>query len=98
MGKKIKNEIKGTFTVLFEEGDTSYHIEDVSMHYGLSCEHGIATRRGLALARNQEVQNIVKDFLEEGMKQVDIQEGIPEADSLLDYNGAPDNLTVLGTS
>lgn len=102
MGKVIRNPIEARVVVHFEEGQPIYHIEDVSIHYGLSCEHGIAQRRGLPLYEvvngekvfSQEILNIVKDFIEEGLKQVDIHEGIPEEDSLLDYNGVPDNMTV----
>lgn len=98
MGKRIRNAIVVQAIIHFQEDDTFYHIEDVSIHYGVSCEHEIATRRGLPLVRNQEVLNIVKDFLEEAMQQVDTHEGIPEEDSLLDYNGVPDNLSQLGSS
>lgn len=91
MGKKVKNPIEGKFTIHFEEGNHAYHIDDVSGHYGITCEHELEMRRGLPLEQNPELLNIVKDFIEELMKQVDTHEEIPEEDSLLDYNGAPDN-------
>jgi len=87
MPKKIKNPIEVKAIIHFEEGDTNYHIEDVSIHYGMACEHGDLQRKGLPLERNQEVQNIVKDFLEEGIKQAEAHEEIAPEDSLLDADG-----------
>lgn len=90
----IENPIEVKATVYFNEGQPIYRIENVSVEYGLTCEHRISiSRRYLPLERKQEVLNIIKDFIEEGMKQVDTNEGIPEEDSLLNYNGAPDNYT-----
>lgn len=87
MAKKIRNPIEGKFTVSFEEGVPSYHIDDVSAHYGITCEHEVSMRRGLPLDQNNEILNIVKDFVEEAIKQVDAHKEIPGEDSLLDANG-----------
>jgi len=93
MRKQTRNPIEVKATVHFDEGQPTYHIENVSIHYGMDCEHGDLGRKGLPLDRNQEVLNIVKDFLEEAVRQVDMHAEIPEADSVLNYNGAPDNYT-----
>lgn len=98
MSKKIKNPIEVKATIIFDETDHAYHIDEVSVHYGVSCEYDISMRRGMPFGQNTEILNIVKDFLEEAIKQVDAHEEIPEGDSLLNYAGAPDNLTELGSN
>lgn len=96
MAKQTSNPIELKVVLHFDSGMPVYHIDDVSIHYGMTCEHGLNDRTGLPLEQNQEILNIVKDFIEEGMKQVDTHEEIPEEDSMMDYNGAPDNLTQNG--
>lgn len=96
MAERTANPIELKVVVHFDDGMPVYHIDDISIHYGLRCEHGLADRRGLPLEQNQEILNIIKDFIEEGLKQVDLHEKIPEVDSMIDYNGAPDNLTTNG--
>jgi len=93
MGKNIKNPIEVRAILHFEEGDHLYHIDGVSVHYSMSCEHGLEVEKGMLIERNPEVLKIVKDFIEEAMQQVDTHEEIPEEDSRLNYNGAPDNYT-----
>lgn len=95
MGKELKNPIEIRLTVLFDDGLPVYHIENVNIRYTVACPLGLQERRIMYLGHNQEVLNIVKDFIEEGMRQIDIKEGIPEEDSMMDYNGAPSNLTSL---
>ena len=79
MVKKIKNLIEVTATLDYA-GDIGvglpYTIHDVSIHYGLECEHGDMGRKGLPLEQNQEILNIVKDFAEEGIKQAEVAEGV----------------------
>lgn len=84
MAKKIKNPIQVTFKAIFDDGVGEYHIEDVSIHTGMICEHGDLGRSGMPLEKNQEILNIVKDFLEEGLKQKEAAEGIALEDSMLD--------------
>jgi hypothetical protein len=83
VAKRIKNPIEVKATLVFEEGMPTYHIDDVSVHYGVSCEHEIEVRRGMLLNQNTDIENIVKDFIEEAIKQVDAREGIAPEDSLL---------------
>ena len=96
MAERTANPIEMRVMVHFDNGGVVYHVDNVSIYYGLRCEHGDLGREGLPLERNLEIQHIVKDFLEEGMKQVDAHKEIPEEDSMLNYNGAPDNLTQNG--
>lgn len=88
MAKRIRNPIECKFTAHFEDGAGEYHISDVSIHTGMSCEHGDLPRAGLPLAKNPEILNIVKDFLEEGLKQKEVAEQILPADSILDNGDA----------
>lgn len=87
MPKKLRNPIEVTATIHFDEGTPDYHIDDVSIHYGVSCEHGLSDRKGRPLEKNQEIQNIVKDFIEEAIKQAEVHEVVAAEDSMLDANG-----------
>lgn len=87
MPKKIKNPVEFKIIALFEDGPGDYHITDVSFHSGMTCEHGDLGRSGMALEKNQEILNIVKDALEESIKQKEATEQILAADSMLDANG-----------
>ncbi len=88
MVKKIKNPIEIKATVHFVDGTGEYHIDDVSIHSGMVCEHGELSRSGMELEKNPEILNIVKDFLEEGLKQKELAEQIPVGDSILDNGDA----------
>ena len=88
MPKKIKNPIEVRATIHFGDGVGDFTIADVSIHNGLACEHGDLPRSGMALEKNQEILNIVKDFLEEAIKQREVAEQIPTVDSALDDGDA----------
>lgn len=87
MPKKIKNLVEVRAIVNFDEGTANYHIEDVSIHCGMSCEYGDLGRAGMPLEQNPEIMSIVKDFLEESIKQKETAEGIADEDSMLNANG-----------
>ena len=88
MAKKLRNPIEVKAIVHFEGGVGDFHISDVSIHSGMFCEHGDLGRARLDLEQNQEILNIVKDFLEESIKQKEVAEGIVAEDSILDNGDA----------
>lgn len=81
MGKKIKNPIEVRAVVHFDENGS--HTDQALVRYTLSCEHEIDERKEMELLQSPEIQNSIKDLAEEGMRQIDIYEGIAEGDSLL---------------
>lgn len=83
MGKRIKNPIEVRAVVFY--GEDGHSIRSALIRYTLSCEHLIEERKEFEIIQNPEVQNCIKDFVEEGLKQVDIHEGIAEVESLLEY-------------
>lgn len=94
MAKRIKNPIEFKATVRFGELNSNgytngegeplpFEIEDVSVHYGRTCEYGDLGRKGLPLELTQEVLNMVKDCVEEGIRQAELHEEILEEDSIL---------------
>ena len=87
MPKKIKNPIEFKLVAHFDAGPGEYHIDDVSIHTGMDCEHGDLGRAGMPLEKNPEILNIANDFLEEGLKQKEIAAGIASGDSILDDGG-----------
>ncbi|KKN71812.1 hypothetical protein LCGC14_0416660 [marine sediment metagenome] len=83
MARKIKNPIEVRAVVLYD--NDGLHIQSALIRYTLSCEHNVNERKEMEVLQNPEIQNCVKDFVEEGLKQADIHEGIAGADSLLEY-------------
>lgn len=83
MGRKIKNPIEVRAVVHW--GIDGNHVDHALIRYTLSCEHEVEERKELQLLPNQEVENFVKDFVEEGLRQVDIIEGVEEEESLIEY-------------
>lgn len=81
MGKRIKNPIEVRAVAYC--GEDGYGIQSALIRYGVTCEHDIVERKELELLHNPEVQNCIKDFVEEGLKQVGVHEGIAAGDSLL---------------
>lgn len=82
MAKKIKNPVDLRAIVHFGP----LHIEYVVVKYGVTCgEYDIEQRKGLPLLQTQEIKNCLKDFAEEAVRQIDIEEGIAEGDSLIEY-------------
>lgn len=79
MAKRIKNPIEVKATVSLDDNGAIEQVEDVSVHYGLECEHGDLGRKGLPLEQNQTVENVVKDFVEEALRQASKHEEIEEA-------------------
>jgi len=84
MAKRIKNPIEVRAIVYY--GEDGHSIQSALVRYGVTCEHNLVEKREFELLHNPEVLNVVKDFTEEGLKQVDIHEGVAEEDSLLDYS------------
>lgn len=82
MAKRIKNPIEVRALVFY--GEDGHSISSALIRYGTTCEHDIVERKELELLQNPEVQGCVKDFVEEGLKQVDVHEGIAGEDSLLE--------------
>lgn len=84
MAKRIKNPIEVKATVTIGDNGIIGEIIDASCHYGLSCDEcGRGNREGSPLEQNQEILNIIKDFVEESVKQIEAKLEIPAEDSIL---------------
>lgn len=83
MGRKIKNPIEVRAVIYC--GEDGHSIQSALVRYTLSCEHNINERKEMEVHQNPEVQNFIKDFVEEALEQVDVHEGIAEEESLLEY-------------
>lgn len=76
MGKKIKNPIEVKATVIMDDDLLVVEsLAEISIHYGLACDEcGRNDRKGLPLGQNEELENAIRDFVEEGLKQAKEQE------------------------
>lgn len=66
MAKRIKNPIEYKVVKMGDEFE-------VSAHYGVECDDGLETRRGMPITLSQST---IEDIDEEGMAQINANEGI----------------------
>lgn len=84
MAKKIKNPIEVKATVYLGDNGVIETVEDASMHCGVHCSDCERTNReGFGLEQNTETLNIIKDFVEESIKQVEAKLEVAPEDSIL---------------